>query len=254
MTKERPNSLKWLAFTDGASSGNPGPGGWGSIISSPEGRIWEIGGAHPHTTNNRMELMGTIQALRAMPEGAEAEVFTDSTYVIKGITQWIWGWIRRGWKTAEGKDVMNRDLWEDLSREVQRVGKTGVKFSYVPGHAGVPGNERVDQIAVAFSKGYLITLFKGDAKIYDVDLSQVAASEMNAEIKASSKKKSSSGPAVYFSLIGSKPEKHASWADCERRVKGQSGARFKKATSAEEETAILTSWGIDPDYFRRPGQ
>jgi ribonuclease HI len=249
MSKETANSLKWLAFTDGASSGNPGPGGWGSIISSPMGRIWELGGHHPNTTNNRMELMGTIEALKEVSKGAEIELFTDSTYVIKGITQWIWGWMKNGWKTGEGKDVVNRDLWEILHREVQRIGKK-VKFSYVPGHAGVPGNERVDEIAVAFSKGYPITLFKGDAKIYDVDLTQT----VSAEIKPQSKKKSSSGPVIYLSLIGSKPERHTTWADCERRVKGQSGAKFKKAVSTEEESAILSAWGVAPDYFRRPGQ
>jgi ribonuclease HI len=250
MPKESINSMKWLAFTDGASSGNPGPGGWGSIISSPEGRIWELGGGHPKTTNNRMELMGSIEALKEVPKSSEVELFTDSTYVIKGITQWIWNWIRNDWKTAEGKDVVNRDLWEALSREVQRIGKAGVQFSYVPGHAGVPGNERVDQIAVAFSKGYPITLFKGDAEIYDVDLSQVVSSE----IKSSTQKKTASGPAIYLSLIGSKPERHTSWADCERRVKGQSGARFKKVTSSDEENSVLSSWGVDPGYFRRPGQ
>jgi ribonuclease HI len=249
MSKEPDNSLKWLAFTDGASSGNPGPGGWGSIISSSEGRVWELGGGHPQTTNNRMELLGSIEALKEVPKNSEIELFTDSTYVIKGITQWIWGWMKNGWKTGEGKDVVNRDLWESLQKEVLRIGKK-VKFSYVPGHAGVPGNERVDEIAVAFSKGYPITLFKGDAKSYDVDLTQI----VSTEIKPASKKKASGGPAIYLSLIGSKPERHTNWGDCEKRVKGQSGAKFKKAQSASEESTILSSWGVDPDYFRRPGQ
>ncbi len=249
MPQESSNSLKWLAFTDGACSGNPGPGGWGAIISSPTGQIWELGGGDAKTTNNRMELLSTIEALREVPKNSQIDLYTDSTYVIKGITQWIWGWMKNGWKTGEGKDVVNRDLWENLSREVQRVGK-GVKFNYVPGHAGVPGNERVDEIAVAFSKGYPITLFMGDAKSYDVDLTQV----VSAEIKPQSKKEKSAHPPIYLSLVGSKPERHTKWEECERRVKGQSGAKYKKAMSPAEESAILTSWGIDSNYFRRPGQ
>src|SRR2546422_530241 len=95
-----------IVFADGASSGNPGPGGWGAIIATPEGQIVELGGGDPQTTNNRMELMATIRALET-PESQSGPValYTDSVYVIRGITQWIWGWRKNGWKTAEGKEV-----------------------------------------------------------------------------------------------------------------------------------------------------
>ena len=134
-----------VVFADGSSSGNPGPGGWGVVIATPEGQVRELGGGDPETTNNKMELTATIRALEAL-RGVEGpiSVYTDSTYVIRGITQWIWGWRKKGWKTAEGNDVSNQDLWKKLMAQV--VGKK-INWKYVRGHTGVPGNERVDEIA-----------------------------------------------------------------------------------------------------------
>jgi len=238
------NPSKWIAFTDGASSGNPGPSGWGVIVATPEGQVIELGGGSPRATNNQMELMGTIVALRQIPKAEAVMLYTDSTYVIKGITQWIWGWMKNGWKTAEGKDVSNKELWQELLREQQRLGKGVVKLHYVPGHAGVPGNERTDEIAVSFSKGRDISLYKGDLKFYDFDLSIVVSAELKTA--PSSSKKGPSGPSHYLSLLGSTPARHTTWAECEQRVKGQSGARFKKVSSPEEERTVLTAWGIDP--------
>ena len=104
-----------IVFTDGAASGNPGPGGWGVIVVTPDGQVTELGGGAPHTTNNRMELSGAIAALEEVADHPDpVAIYTDSTYVIQGITQWIWGWRKRGWKTAQGSDVLNRDLWERL--------------------------------------------------------------------------------------------------------------------------------------------
>src|SRR5215467_7564002 len=112
------NFDRTVAFTDGAASGNPGPGGWAAIVLSPDGRVRELGGGDPHTTNNRMELTGAIRALALVEAAHPIAIYTDSTYVIRGIREWIWNWKRRGWKTAEGADVLNRDLWEALLGEV----------------------------------------------------------------------------------------------------------------------------------------
>jgi ribonuclease HI len=258
MTEDPANPSKWIAFTDGASSGNPGPSGWGVILATPEGDILELGEGFPKATNNQMELLGTIAALRKIPQAEGVLLYTDSTYVIKGISQWIWGWMKNGWKTAEGKDVSNKELWQDLLREQQRLGKGVVKYNYVRGHAGIPGNERADQIAVAFSKNQPISLFKGMLKDYSHDLTITEKSGENAEVPAGSKlktapssKKGTSGPSHYLSLLGSTPERHTTWAECERRVKGQSGARFKKVSSFEEERTVLSSWGVDPSKLAK---
>ncbi|MCX6106163.1 MAG: ribonuclease HI, partial [Proteobacteria bacterium] len=106
-----------VIFTDGACSGNPGPGGWATIVVWPGGDVREFGGGEGDTTNNRMELMATIQGLEAVRSATETIIlYTDSTYVIRGITQWVWGWRQRGWQTAEGNPVANRELWEELVR------------------------------------------------------------------------------------------------------------------------------------------
>ncbi|MES1253980.1 MAG: ribonuclease HI, partial [Acidobacteriota bacterium] len=140
-----------IVFTDGAAKGNPGPGGWGVVIVSPAGHVVELGGGAGLTTNNKMELTGAIEALQRLngTMGAVA-IYTDSTYVIQGISKWIWGWRRRGWKTADGGDVQNRELWERLAREVDARGANTIAWHYVRGHSGIPGNERVDEIANAF--------------------------------------------------------------------------------------------------------
>ena len=141
-----------VVFTDGASKGNPGPGGWGVIVVTPDGHVTELGGGAALTTNNKMELTGAIQALSRIERVAgRVEVYTDSTYVIQGIREWIHGWRRRGWKTATGADVLNRDLWEALSDLTTARGPRAISWHYVRGHVGTPGNERVDEIADAFA-------------------------------------------------------------------------------------------------------
>jgi ribonuclease HI len=132
-----------MIFTDGACSGNPGPGGWGAILISGESRK-EICGGEPATTNNRMELMAAIQALEALKKPCTVELHTDSKYVQKGIHEWIHNWKRRGWKTADNKPVKNDDLWRRLDEARQRH---DVKWHWVKGHAGHELNERADELA-----------------------------------------------------------------------------------------------------------
>jgi ribonuclease HI len=130
-------------FTDGACSGNPGPGGWGAILRW-NGTEKELKGGEPDTTNNRMELMAAIQALEALNRGVKADLYTDSTYVQKGISEWIHAWKKRGWKTAAKKPVKNEDLWRRLDDAIARH---DVKWHWVKGHAGHAENERADELA-----------------------------------------------------------------------------------------------------------
>ncbi len=141
--------MKITIYTDGSSRGNPGKGGWGAIIMTPE-EVIELGGREDHTTNNRMELLGAIMGLREIgKEAKEVEVCTDSQYVKKGMTEWIDGWIAKGWKGSTKKPVLNKELWQDLKKEEDRLKKSGVKvtWKYVPAHVGVVMNERADTIA-----------------------------------------------------------------------------------------------------------
>jgi ribonuclease HI len=132
-----------MIFTDGACSGNPGPGGWGAILIS-KGHEKEIFGGEIATTNNRMELMAAIQALEALTRPCKVELHTDSKYVQQGIGQWIHSWKTRGWKTADNKPVKNEDLWRRLDEARQRH---DVQWRWVKGHAGHELNERADELA-----------------------------------------------------------------------------------------------------------
>lgn len=249
-----------LIFSDGACSGNPGPGGWGSIVALPDGTVHELGGGNKETTNNRMEMTAAIRALAMIDGGTSGKIvlYTDSTYLIKGITQWIWGWRSRGWKNAEGQDVANRELWQELLHQVTRLKPTVVDWKYVRGHAGYPGNERCDEIAVSFSKNCPDRLYSGPRDGYFVDLNELPADEPLPEktkstaFQGSSKgsssgasKSSSSGPTTYLSYFGGIVKRHTTWSDCEKHVKGRN-AKFKKAKSAQEERDILKGWGLDP--------
>lgn len=130
-------------FTDGACSGNPGPGGWGAILRA-KGREKEIYGGEAQTTNNRMELTAVIRALEALKRPVRARIHTDSQYVQKGISEWIHQWKRRGWKTAEKRPVKNEDLWRELDR---LAGGHDIEWCWIKGHAGHVDNERADALA-----------------------------------------------------------------------------------------------------------
>ena len=144
------------AATDGACSGNPGPGGWGALIRFEDGSVEEFGGHEPATTNNRMELqaaLALLQRLKDLPRHPDLTLRTDSKYLIDGLGSWMAGWKRKGWKTAAGKPVLNQDLWQALDQ----ARLADVPLSYVKGHSGDPDNERVDRIAVAYARGQALT-------------------------------------------------------------------------------------------------
>jgi ribonuclease HI len=130
-------------FTDGACKGNPGLGGWGVLIKNSK-ILNELKGIQQKTTNNRMELIAVIQGLKSIQENAHIEITTDSMYVNNGINQWIYNWKNNGWKTAAKKPVKNKDLWQELDELVQNY---SIKWIWVKGHSGHPGNERADQLA-----------------------------------------------------------------------------------------------------------
>jgi len=233
-----------LVFTDGAAKGNPGPGGWGVIIATPQGHVRELGGRAAHTTNNQMELTAPIEALRAVRDlGGPVALHADSTYVIRGITEWIRGWRRRGWLTAEGKPVLNRELWDALAEAVAARGRGGVTWHWVRGHTAVPGNERCDEIASAFATGLPVELYDGPLLHYPIAVHDLP--DDTALPKRSGGAATAKVPAYsYLSVVDGVPMRHATWAECERRVRGVSGAKFKKAASAADEAAILAAWGV----------
>lgn len=171
-------------YTDGACSGNPGPGGWGTVVYFNDGSIYEMGGAETPSTNNRMELLAAIQALKVLKASGQTQsvtLYTDSEYVKNGITKWIKGWKKKGWKNAEGKAVANKDLWETLDA----LNSTLVDWQYVRGHSGVEGNERCDAIAQAFSKGRPMTLEQAiswDSPAIDLPVTTISESIPTSEL------------------------------------------------------------------------
>ncbi len=144
-------------YTDGACSGNPGKGGWGAVVNFSDGRIHEMGGGNPDTTNNQMELQGAIAALEFLnqyPQSEQVQLFTDSKYVIDGITKWIKGWKKNGWQTATKQPVKNREFWQLLDQ----FNSAKVTWHWVEGHSGDPNNERCDAIARSYTTGKAVKL------------------------------------------------------------------------------------------------
>ena len=155
MTKKHARVIS--AASDGACSGNPGAGGWGALIRFEDGTIEEFGGYEPETTNNRMELqavLAILKYLKSLPLHPDLTIRTDSKYLINGLSDWMIKWKKNGWRTAAGKPVLNQDLWKLLDKA--RLNNVGLEF--VKGHSGDQDNERVDEIAVSYSKGTYIEL------------------------------------------------------------------------------------------------
>lgn len=248
------STLPVIVFTDGASKRNPGPGGWGVVIVRPDGLVTELGGGSPMTTNNKMELTGAIEALSHLEQTAgKVEIYTDSTYVIQGIREWIHGWKRRGWKTSTGGDVLNREYWEALHELTTARGPRAISWHHVRGHAGIPGNERVDTIADAFATGKPLQLYAGPLSRYPVtgilDVPEASSSSTTAKPAKPAPRAGASSKAAaytYVSLVNGVPMRHFNWPACEARVKGRAGAKYRKSTSPADEADIFRSWGVDP--------
>jgi ribonuclease HI len=226
-------------FTDGSSRGNPGPGGWGTVIVDGD-IVIEMGGGEKETTNNRMELKAAIQGISHTKEKEHVSVYTDSSYVINGITKWIHGWKRNDWKTKTKEDVLNKDLWMDLGEAIE--GRT-VEWRYVGGHVGIVGNERCDVIATGFADGKKVELYNGSLEKYlHPNVLDISLDESKAANKKSDSARSKAKAYSYISMVNKKIETHATWAECEKRVKGVRGARFKKALDSGEEEQIIAEF------------
>lgn len=232
------NIMETIIFTDGASRGNPGPGGWGTVVVIGDS-VKELGGRNDSTTNNRMELQALVEAFQYIEEKKDeigiVTVYTDSQYAINGITMWVHGWKKNDWKTKVGGDVLNKDIWERLD---VLVGDLEVEWKAVRGHAGVPGNERCDEIATAYADSKNIDLYDGSRDAYTVDINKLDEEAVSSTKKDRSKQKAYS----YLSMIDGDIQKHATWAECEARVKGKSGTRFRKSVSPEDEAEIIAEW------------
>jgi ribonuclease HI len=227
-------------ISDGACSKNPGPGGWGLIVVTPDERVQEFGGAEEETTNNRMELFGVYRGLQEVyrflnthPDASvtsiRVRVVSDSKYVLEGAEHSLPKWLDRGWKTVAGDPVKNQDLWEKILKGQEVLSELGVEFEYVlvKGHAGSEANERVDQIAVKYSRGESIQLFQGDLRSYSVSL------DLSAKFEP-----------VYLSYVGGKLERHATWDACKKATEGKHGAKYKKVKNRLEEQETLMAWGV----------
>ena len=235
-----------VIFTDGSSLGNPGPGGYGCVLVSQQmDEVIELGGNKTKTTNNEMELSAVIAALsHSVFNTMPVEIFTDSSYVINGITKWVHGWEKNGWKTLAKEDVANKSLWQNLISLVREREMTGkVTWNHIPGHVGVVGNERCDEIATSFASGKPEALFRGKFSGYGRDILDFTIDEALSKEKSKNRSKSSAKAYSYLSLLDGKAQKHATWAETEARVKGKP-AKFKKAISKENEEAILKEWGV----------
>lgn len=237
-----------IIYTDGSSLGNPGPGGYGVVIVSlPYGEVFELGGGKSHTTNNEMELSAAIAALSYVSSmETPVEIFTDSKYVIQGVTIWVNGWERNGWVTTSKNPVSHKELWQQLvSLTRSYESKTLLSWHYVAGHTGVPGNERADDIAQGFAGSGSFDLYRGMLDGYPYgDILTVNLEQQSANKAA--RKKSSGKAYSYLSLIDGVVQRHQTWAETEDRVKGKS-AKYKKALSAEHEQEILNEWGVSLD-------
>lgn len=226
-------------FTDGSSRGNPGPGGWAAVVISDD-TIQELGGAEANTTNNRMEIAAAVHGLEKTHEGDEVIIYTDSSYLINGITKWIKGWKRNGWQTKTKDEVLNRDLWEELHELTET---RTIKWEYVGGHVGILGNERCDHIATAFADGRDINLYKGRLADYDLPkILDISHDELKVSTKKSNSSRSRAAAFSYVSMVNGVVATHKTWAECEKRVKGVKGARFKKALDAVEEMTIMAEF------------
>jgi ribonuclease HI len=227
-------------FTDGSSRGNPGPGGWGAVVVSLRlnlKEVIELGGREDNTTNNRMELTAVINGLANVKTDSECIVYTDSSYLINGITKWVFGWRKNGWKTKTKDDVLNKDLWISL---LEKSKDKKVSYKYVGGHVGIAGNERCDVIATYFADNKKIDLYRGTLSSYPIkNIQDVSQNLEKVEDKKTTRSRSNAKAYSYISAVDGVVEKHATWADCEKRVKGAKGARYKKALDREEEANIV---------------
>ena len=202
-------------YTDGACTGNPGPGGWSVVVYFTDGSVYELGGAEAQTTNNRMEMQAAIAALKILAAAKQTEpttLHTDSEYLIKGVTQWIKGWKKKGWKTAQGKAVLNQDLWEALDE----LNSKQVMWQHVRGHAGNVGNERCDTIARAFANGKSLSLQQTPWDGDDLTITNLPPAALNSAAQDTTQ---ISYPSLNATLMDSPTPSSATLDDLPREIR-----------------------------------
>lgn len=231
-------------YTDGASRGNPGPGGWGAVILV-DGYAMEIAGNAKNATNNQMELEAVLQVLSdsaARAHKGSVVVYSDSAYVVNGLNSWVWGWEKKGWITSLKTPVENKPVWQKLLELLKEYGDR-LSIEKVKGHGGELYNERCDELAVAAALGKKETHFKGSQKDYDLFLKEIGTTAKKATPK---KKKKETGPAYsYVSMVNGKVYADKTWKECEARVKGKKGAKYQKVFSKAEETSLIQDYTLD---------
>lgn len=230
------NTTDIIIYTDGSCLGNPGPGGWATILANlKNSQVVELGGHEDRTTNNQMELRAIIEAVRFLAEALEnkssadltATVFADSAYVLEGTKKAFW---RR-------TNFPNEQLWLELGDLLQELGdKVEFTWSHVPGHAGIPGNERVNELALSFAEEREPDLYAGPVKDYHFPIAETPKIQVQPKAQKQA--------LYYLSYVDRELQRHSTWAECENRVRGRSLAKYKKITSPEQELEVLKSWGI----------
>ena len=231
-----------IVYTDGSCLRNPGPGGWGCRIIYPDQTVQELGAAEPNTTNNRMEMQAVIAALTQLGTPAELKVYTDSRYVLDGLTKWLPAWQRRGWITSTGQPVKNRDLWQHLSRLIYH----GICWQHVRAHRGDPNNERVEDIARGFASGSPPHLFRGRVGDPNDPVKAAVAPLPPVDSPPSRRRTSGAGGAPrYVSIVNGVVAVDADWPACAARVQGVSKARYKKVRTPQEMAAFCAEHGVE---------
>ena len=232
-----------ILYTDGASRGNPGPGGWGTIIMGGQ-KVIELAGAQDPATNNQMELEAVIQGLGYIQKEygvIQVELHADSRYVLNGIEKWLDGWVKKGWVTMAKKPVENRGQWEELLALRDFFGKH-LKLTKVDGHSGHVYNDRCDELAVQAALRQKPQLFSGTPTQYQTQLMQHPP---KSETKKSSSSSTNKGTAYsYVSIVDGVVHADKDWATCEKRVKGAKGAKYKKVFSKAEETELIQDYTL----------
>lgn len=229
-----------LIFTDGAAKGNPGRGGFGVVISQGD-NVLEKGGFKEYTTNNEMELKAVVEALKEVADKKiPVHIYTDSKYVVEGAKGWVFGWLKNDWKTKAETDVLNKELWQEL---VPLLNKVEIDWHKIPGHSGLAGNERVDTIASTFAEKGTYELYKGTLKDYGYDIYNTTYDEQKAQDRSDARKRQAQKAYSYVSAVDGVVKIHKTWVECEARVKGKKGTRFKKSLDAENEKEIVREFG-----------
>lgn len=231
---------KITIFTDGAAKGNPGKGAFGAVISYND-YILEIGAYKEHTTNNEMELKAVVEALKEIiDKGKSVAIYTDSKYVVEGAKGWVFGWNKNNWKTKTNTDVLNKGLWQEL---LPLLDKVDIEWHKVPGHVGIVGNERADTIASDLAESRKVVLYKGPQSEYGFNIEDTSYDEAKAKERSDARKRQAQKAFSYISMVDGVIQTHKTWNECESRVKGKKGVKFKKSLDQNNEKEIIKDFG-----------